>query len=145
MVNLLELFNSKRKYYEAERIYGEQIYDFIKKTNEKLTGEKLPKSCGLHINFKEIGEYDSPELQITGDSRLLNSTIIESIEKEYQLQAVYKSVQTGVNIAKRSNQPLIKSECKIYFKHKYVDNEEYRNGEDKVNNITIFYGLPDGG
>lgn len=140
MVNLLELFNSKRKYYEAERVYGQSIYNFIKETNEKTTGKELPKSCGIHINFEEIGEYDSPELQITGDSRLLNSTIIEAIEKEYQLKAVYKSIQTGVNIAEMTNHPLIRSECKVYFKHKYNDNEKYHTGEDKINNITINYG-----
>ena len=30
MVNLKQLFESKRKYYEAERVYGKHIYDFIK-------------------------------------------------------------------------------------------------------------------
>lgn len=136
MVNLKQLFESKRKYYEAERVYGKHIYDFIKDTYERMNDKSLPKSCGLRINFEECGKYSSPELVISGDVRLLTDEIIGAVISEYDLLVTYKCISTGLDV--RNNH--ITQKAKVYFSHNWEDDPFNKDGYvDVVNNITIEY------
>ena len=136
MVNLKQLYESKRKYYEAERVYGQYIYDFIKNTYEKMNGTELPKSCGVRVKFEEVGKYSSPELVVSGDIRLLTDEIIGALIDKFDLLVTYKCISTGLDV--RNNHILQKA--KVYFSHNWQDDPFNKDGYvDVINNITIEY------
>ena len=141
MCNLKELFYAKRRYFEAERIYGENIYNFIRSEYFRLNNIELPKSIGARVEFKEIGKYGKPELVVSGRADILTGGIINALMEEFNLKVYYKCISTGVN---ESSGEIIQK-TRVYFGHNWTFDELKSDEEvvDKVNGIKIIYNQGD--
>ena len=134
-MNLKQLYDAKRKYYEAERIYGEYIYNYIREYYNLTHTDKLEKSVGARVEFKEIGKYSNPELVISSISKVLTDDIINVLCQEFQLKVTHKCLLTDMNDSDKK----IISKIRVYFRHDY-DDETPVNLTDVVNGIVIDYG-----
>lgn len=110
-MNIKELLDNKREYYESERELGEEINQFIRKTVMSVNPQVDAKGSFIKIEFNEMGKYSHDELEITSVSDYLTDEVIGALVNEYGLVVTYKCVQTGFNM----NTNEVTMQSKVFF------------------------------
>ena len=116
-MNIKELLDNKREYYESERELGEEINQFIRKTIMNINPQVDAKAYFIKIEFNEMGKYSHDELEITSVSDYLTDDVIGALVNEYGLVVTYKCVQTGFNM----NTKEVNMQSKVFFMCNQID------------------------
>ncbi|MBR3362557.1 MAG: hypothetical protein IKG40_01370 [Bacilli bacterium] len=116
-MNIKELLDNKREYYESERELGEEINQFIRKTIMNINPQIDAKAYFIKIEFNEMGKYSHDELEITSVSDYLTDDVIGALVNEYGLVVTYKCVQTGFNM----NTKEVNMQSKVFFMCNQID------------------------
>lgn len=118
-MNVKELIDSKREYFEKERELGEEINQFIRDAVKEFNPNEYDKNYYIKIDFNEVGKYGNYELEITSVADYLTDEVIGALVREYNLLVTYKCSQTGFNLASGE----VNRDKKVFFRYADVEDE----------------------
>lgn len=112
-MNVKELIDEKKEYFESEREFGEEITQFIMNIIKEFDPNEYDKNYYIKIDFNEIGKYGDYEVEITTVADYLTDEVIGALVREYDLIVTYKCSQTGFNIGTGE----VNRNKKVFFKY----------------------------
>ena len=127
-MNIKELIDSKREYYEQERELGEEINQFIRNVVKEFNPVEYDKNYYIKIDFNEVGKYGDYELEITSVADYLSDEVIGALVREYNLLVTYKCSQTGFNLSSGE----VNRDKKVFFRYADVEEEESPVEDEEV-------------
>ena len=89
-MNVKELIDNKKDYFESEREFGEEINQFIRSIIKEFNPNEYDKNYYIKIDFNEIGKYGDYEVEITSVADYLTDEVIGALVREYDLIVTYK-------------------------------------------------------
>ena len=132
-MNIKELIESKKSYYETEREFGEEINQFIRKVVQEFDPESYNRNYYIQIDFNEVGKYGKYELEITSVADYLTDEVIGALVREYDLVVTYKCSQTGFNMGTGE----VNRQLRVYFRYAEEEEEEVEDVvEDLVDDVA---------
>ena len=112
-MNVKELIDNKKDYFESEREFGEEINQFIRSIIKEVHPNEYHKNYYIKIDFNEIGKYGDYEVEITSVADYLTDEVIGALVREYDLIVTYKCSQTGFNLGTGE----VNRDKKVFFKY----------------------------